>query len=77
MAYFILGGIMNNNGHTNLEVIQKLVEKYMEASVNSRGEIYIEEVVRLLRKDLDPATIQTILNETGKKTLEDVVTMFV
>ena len=68
---------MNGNGHTNLEVIQKLVEKYMEASVNSRGEIYIEDVVRLIRKDLDPATIQTILNKTCKETLEDVATMFV
>jgi hypothetical protein len=68
---------MNGNGHTTLKEIKALIETILDGVVGSNGQIHIEDVVRVLEKELDEATIQEILRVTGKEDLADVVIMFI
>jgi hypothetical protein len=68
---------MNGNGHTSLEQIKALIETSLEGVVDLEGQIHVEDVVRVLEKDLDKATIQDILKTTGKEDLTEVVMIFI
>jgi len=68
---------MNGNGHTTLEQIKALIETILEGVVDLQGEIHVEEVARVLERELDAATIQGILKTTGKEDLTEVVMMFI
>jgi hypothetical protein len=68
---------MNGNGHTTLTEIKALVETILEGVVDMDGQIHIEDAVRVLGEELDAATIQEILELTGKEDLTGVVMMFV
>jgi hypothetical protein len=68
---------MNGNGHTSLEQIKALIETSLEGVVDLEGQIHVEDVVRVLEKDLDKATIQDILKITGKENLTEVVMIFI
>jgi hypothetical protein len=68
---------MNGNGHTTLEQVKVLIETILEGVVDLDGQIHVEEAVRVLKEELDPATIQDILQLTGKEDLTEVVMMFV
>ena len=67
---------MNGNGHTTLEQIKALIESILDGVVDVQGEIHIEDVVRVLKEELDAATIRDILKTTGKEDLTEVVMMF-
>lgn len=68
---------MKGNGSTNLSDIQKLISSAMEAVVDFDGRIDLDEVVKLLEKELTPAIIQNIIEKSGKENLAEVVLMFV
>ena len=68
---------MNGNGHTTLNEVKALIETILEGVVSIDGQIHVENAVRVLRKELDAATIQEILKITGKEDLTEVVMMFI
>jgi hypothetical protein len=68
---------MNGNGHTTIKEVKALIETILDGVVNTQGEIHIEDVVRALEEELDEATIQNILQVTGKENLTEVVIMFI
>ena len=68
---------MNGNGHTTLEQVKALIETSLEGVVDLEGQIHIEDVVRVLEEDLDAASVQNILQLTGKEDLTEVVMMFI
>ena len=75
-TYFFSKETMNGNGHTTLNEVKALIETVLEGVVNLDGQIHVEDVVRVLEKELDAATIQDILTVTGKEDLTEVVIMF-
>jgi hypothetical protein len=68
---------MNGNRHTPIEQIKALIETILDGLVDLDGEIHIEDVVSILEKELDAATIQDIVQLTGKEDLTEVVMMFI
>jgi len=68
---------MNGNGHTTLEQVRALIETILEGVVDMQGQIHVEDAVRVLKEELDAATIQDILQLTGKEDLTEVVMMFI
>ena len=68
---------MNGNGHTTIKEVMALIESILEGMVTVNGQIYIEDVVKALEKELDAATIEEILRVTGKDDLTEVVLMFI
>ena len=68
---------MNGNGHTTLNEVKTLIETILEGVVDMDGQIHVENAVRVLEEELDPATIQDILELTGKEDLTEVVMMFI
>ncbi len=68
---------MNGNGHTTFNHVRTLIETAMDGVVDFEGRINADEVVKLLEKEFDAATIQEILRTTGKENLTEVVIMFV
>ena len=68
---------MNGNGHTTLNEVKALIETILEGVVDLDGQIHVEDAVRVLREELDAATIQDILRLTGKEDLTYVVMMFI
>ena len=68
---------MNGNGHTTLNEVETLIETVLEGVVDMDGQIHVENAVRVLEEELDPATIQDILELTGKEDLTEVVMMFI
>jgi hypothetical protein len=68
---------MNGNGHTTLVQIKALIETILEGVVDLEGQIYVEDIVKVLEEELDGATLQDILRLTGKEDLTEVVMMFV
>jgi len=68
---------MNGNGHTTLEQVKALIETSLEGVVDLEGQIHIGDVVRVLEEDLDAASVQNILQLTGKEDLTEVVMMFI
>ena len=68
---------MNGNGHTTLEQVKALIETILEGVVDMQGQIHVEDAVRVLKEELDAATIQDILRLTGKEDLTEVVMMFI
>lgn len=68
---------MNGNGHTTLEQVKALIETILEGVVDMQGQIHVEDAVRVLKEELDAATIQDILQLTGKEDLTEVVMMFI
>lgn len=68
---------MNGNGHTTLNEVKALIETILEGMVDLDGQIHVEDAVRVLREELDTATIQEILRVTGKEDLTEVVMMFI
>jgi hypothetical protein len=68
---------MNGNGHTTLGQVRTLIETILEGVVDLDGQIHVEDVVRVLKEELDAATIQDILQLTGKEDLTEVVMMFI
>lgn len=76
-TYFSSGETMNGNGHTTLHEVQALIETILEGVVDMDGQIHVEDAVRVLGEELDAATIQEILDLTGKEDLTEVVMMFI
>jgi len=70
-------GSMNGNGHTTLEQIKALIETALDSVVDLDGQILVDDVVRVLEQELGAATIQDILQLTGKEDLTEVVMMFI
>ena len=68
---------MNGNGHTTLSEIKALIETALEGVVDVEGQIHVEDVVSVLREELDEAATQEILKITGKEDLTEVVMMFI
>ena len=68
---------MNGNGHTTLNEVKALIEAVLEGVVDMDGQINIEKAVQVLGEELDSATIQEILELTGKEDLTQVVMMFI
>jgi len=68
---------MNGNGHTNLDQVRNLIETAMDGVVDFDGQVKVDDVVKLLEKELDAATIQDILRVAGKDHLTEVILMFV
>ena len=68
---------MNGNGQTTLKEVQALIETVIEGVVDFDGQIHVEDVVSVLSEELDKATIQDILQLTGKEDLTEVVMMFI
>lgn len=68
---------MNGNGHTTLNEVKALIETILEGVVDMDGQIHVEDAVRVLGEELDKATIQEILELTGKEDLTHVVMMFI
>ena len=68
---------MNGNGRTTLQEVKALIETVLDGVVNLDGQIHVEDAVRVLKEELDPATLQEILQLTGKEDLTDVVMMFI
>lgn len=68
---------MNGNGHTTLSEVKALIETILEGVVDLDGQIHVEDAVRVLGEELDEATIQQILEITGKEDLTQVVMMFI
>ena len=71
------GVTMNGNGHTNLDQVRNLIETAMDGVVDFDGQVKVDDVVKLLEKELDAATIQDILRVAGKDHLTEVILMFV
>jgi len=68
---------MNGNGHTTIFEVKALIESVLESVVDLDGQIHVENAVRVLGEELDKATIQEILELTGKEDLTQVVMMFI
>ena len=68
---------MNGNGHTTLNQVKALIETVLEGVADLDGQIHVEDAARVLGEELDAATIQEILELTGKEDLTEVVMMFV
>ena len=68
---------MNGNGRTTLQEVRALIETILEGVVDLDGQIHVENVVRVLEEELDAATIQDILELTGREDLTEVVMMFI
>ena len=68
---------MNGNGHTTLEQVKALIETILDGVVDLEGQIQVEDAVRVLEEELDAASIQDILQLTGKEDLAEVVMMFI
>jgi len=68
---------MNGNGHTTIFEVKALIKSVLEGVVDLDGQIQIEKAVQVLGEELDTATIQEILELTGKEDLTEVVMMFI
>ena len=68
---------MNGNGHTTIFEVKALIDSVLEGVVDMDGQIHIEKAVQVLGEELDAATVQEILELTGKEDLTEVVMMFI
>ncbi len=62
-----------NNGKTTRPTVQEIIEEAVSACVGLDGEVHVEDVVALLRAELDEATIGAMLRETDQHNLADLV----
>ena len=62
-----------NNGKTNRPTVREIIEGAVSACVGFDGAVHVEDVVALLRSELDEVTLGAMLRETGQHNLANLV----